>query len=110
MPSAGADANATHLYGEVQLPPAAVVRRFGNGRGGDDYKVSRQWVFRKGDLVFTLYDWKSTNLYEGGLFSPEEFWACEEPLDLHIGSKEPATQQDAAEFVEWLEKQCDGLC
>ena len=97
------DADATYWYADVVLAPAAVERRFGVARGGDDYKVSRHWVFRKGDLVFTLYDWKSTNLYESGLLSPEEFWACEEPMDLHVGSKEPATQEDAAAFVRWIE-------
>lgn len=97
------DAGGTHLYTEVLLPPRAVIRRFGNGSQGDEFKVSREWIFRKGELVFTLYDWKSTNLYEPGLFSPDELWACEEPLDLHIGSKEPATAQDAAAFAAWLE-------
>ncbi len=60
----GVDVAGTHLVDEVQLPPAAVVRRFGPGEAGDGYKVSRRWVFRKGHLVFTLYDWKSTSLYD----------------------------------------------
>ena len=98
-----ADANGTHRYTDVFLPPAAVMRRFAAAGDGDHCKVSQYWVFRKGDLVFTLYDWKSTNLYEGGLMSPDEFWACEEPLDLHVGSKEPATPEDAAAFASWIE-------
>ncbi len=86
------------------LAPAAVVRCFGNGGPGDEFKVTRQWIFRKGDLLFTLYDWKSTDLYEPGLFTPEEFWDCDVPVDLHIGSKAPATTLDASDFSDWLSK------
>ena len=98
-----ADSGGTHWHADILLPPAAVIRRFGPAGRGDDFKVSQFWIFRKGDLVFTLYDWKSTNLYEPGLFSPDELWACDEPLDLHIGSKEPATPEDVAAFAAWLE-------
>jgi len=92
----------THRIEEVLLAPAAIVRCFGNGDPGDEYKVSRQYVFRKGDLIFTLYDWKSTDLYEPGLFSPKEFWTLNEAMDLHVGSQEPATRQDVTQFLEWL--------
>lgn len=102
-PASEADAHGTYWYAGVVLAPAAVARRFGAAHDGDSDKVSRHWVFRKGDFVFTLYDWKSTNLYESGLLSPEKFWACEEPMDLHVGSKEPATKENAAAFVQWIE-------
>ena|ERR1019366_9436591 len=100
--SAGSD--GTHRFDEVALAPASVIRCFGAGSDGDGYKVSRQWVFRCGDLVFTLYDWKSTDLYERGMWTPDEMWACEWPFDLHIGSKEPATEKDVAEFVAYLQR------
>lgn len=100
-----ADSRGTYWYADIMVPPAAVMHRFGAACEGDEYKVSQHWVFRKGDLVFTLYDWKSTNLYESGLMSPEQFWACEEPMDLHVGSKEPATPEDAAAFAQWIENE-----
>jgi hypothetical protein len=96
------DAFATHVYGEVLVVPAAVVRCFGGGEFGDGEKVSRQWVFRKGELVFSVYDWKCTNLYDPDAWDPEELWASECPYPLHVGSREPATEQDAREFAEWL--------
>ena len=96
------DASRTYLYGELVIAPAAVVRRFGNGHAGDDGTVTRQWVFRKGDLIFTLYDWKSTSLYDRELRTPTELWARERPFMLRVGSKAPATIEDAEEFSDWL--------
>ena len=99
-----AETNGTYRFDEVAISPASIVRRFGKGSNGDGYKVSRQWVFRKGDLVFTVYDWKSTGLYESGMWSPDELWACKEPFDLHVGSKFPATERDVAEFIAFLQE------
>jgi hypothetical protein len=98
----GEDAACTHLVDEVQLCPADVVRRFGPGEEGDGYKVSRRWVFRRGGLVFTLYDWKSTYLYDVELWTPEQLWESPWPWDLHVGSKAPTTKADVAEFVAYL--------
>jgi hypothetical protein len=98
------EADETHCFGEVAIPPANVVRCFGKGSDGDGYKVSRQWVFRKGDLVFTLYDWKSTDLYDSQLWSPEELWRCNEEFDLHVGSKAPASQKDVEAFIAFLQQ------
>lgn len=98
------DDSGTGLFAEVVLSPADVVRRFGNGHDGDRYKVSRRWVFRKGDLVFTLYDWKSTSLYDPDLWSPADLWSSSVPWDLNIGSKAPATAADVEEFVAYLRR------
>lgn len=97
-------ADWTHAFDEIQLVPADVVRRFGPGHAGDGFKVSRQWVFSKRDLIFTLYDWKSTYLYDVEFWTPEDLWASEFQFDLHIGSKAPATKQDAAEFAAYLRR------
>ena len=56
----------------------------------------------EGKLVFCLYDWKCTNLYYPDEWAPAELWAFECPYPLHVGSREPATEQDAREFAEWL--------
>jgi hypothetical protein len=105
IPALLSKASGTHGYAEIQMAPASVVRCFGNGFGGDGFKVSRQWVFRKGDLVFTLYDWKSTSLYDPDYRSPDELWQSGWPFDLHVGSKEPATETDVAEFIAFLQRE-----
>jgi len=97
-----ADAGGTHVFSEIWISPAAVIHCFGQGSNGDEYKVSRQWTFRKGELIFTLYDWKSTDLYDSEMWSPEQLWASKEPFPLHIGSKEPATHDDAEEFARFV--------
>jgi hypothetical protein len=104
IPAPAALADGTHLFGEIAISPASIVRCFGNGGTGDNFKVSRQWVFRKGDLVFTLYDWKSTSLYDPDLWSPEELWQSEHHFDLHVGSREPATENDVADFIDFLRR------
>lgn len=104
------DADGTYLYGAILLPPAGVRRRFGQRNDGDGYKVSRQWVFRKGDMVFTLYDWKCTDVYAPGLPTPDEFWASEEPQELHVGSKSPATTADGVAFAMWLNDEVQRVC
>ena len=98
------ESDGTHQFDEVAIVPADVVHCFGQGGDGDGFKVSRQWVFRKGNLIFTLYDWKSTSLYDIDMWSPESLWKCEEPFDLHVGSKNPATEKDVAEFIEYLRR------
>ena len=98
-------ANGTHLYADVALSPAGIIRAFGPGGEGDGFKVSRQWVFRKGTLVFTLYDWKSTSLYDSRLRSPEDLWTSTEPFTLHVGSKHSATGEDVDDFVKYLKRQ-----
>ena len=102
LPIPGSFASGTHCFDEIALSPASVVRCFGSGDAGDNFKVSRQWAFRKGALVFTLYDWKSTSLYDPDLWNSEELWHSEWPFDLHIGSQEPATEEDVEAFATYL--------
>lgn len=98
----GTGYDGTHRVAEVQLVPAALVRCFGPGQPGDGFKVSREWIFQCGDLVFTVYDWKSTSLYDADLWRPEELWASPVPWDLHVGSKSPATERDVEAFIDYL--------
>jgi hypothetical protein len=102
--TSSAESDGTHQFGEVAIPPASIVRCFGQGCESDGFKVSRRWVFRKGNLIFTLYDWKSTDLYDSDMWSPELLWKCEEPFDLHVGSKDPATEKDVAAFIDYLRR------
>ena len=68
----------------------------------DEYKVSGEWIFESetGDVV-TLYDWKSTDLYDTDLPSVEEF-RQESRYDFHVGAKDKMT---ALMFNEWFMNQ-----
>jgi len=88
----------------IFLTPAAVVRCFGDGGHGDKCKVTREYAFRKGDLFFWLYDWKSTDLYDPQLLTFEEFWTMEVPAELFVGCNCSATRAELERFANWLFK------
>jgi len=103
-----ADACGTSGRGEICLPPRALVERFGPPKPFDNYKISGEYVFVDGDgNVYTLYDWKSTSLYNDGEWpnfppafpTPEELWAGAEAFEFHIGAGPDA---DVAAFARWL--------
>jgi hypothetical protein len=98
-----ADAGGTHLLGEVQLPPAFVVKHFGKHDGGDGLRSSGGWTFLgEAGQVFTLYEWRCTTLSNSrGSGSPtvREFWKLWEPVRLHIGGR---TDTDWQGFRRWL--------
>ena len=76
------------LQGYATVSPAKLVEIFGKPSEADGYKVSGQYTFVNPDNgeAFTVYDWKSTNLYDDSEDpSPEEFWASTVPYDFHIG-------------------------
>jgi hypothetical protein len=97
-----ADIDQTHLIVNVDLAPRFLVEAFGNPSEGDGYKVSGIYTFisEKKDLIFTVYDWKSTNLFDEvpGAPSPQEFCASKKPTELSIGGK----SKDATKFKAWL--------
>jgi len=103
-----ADSDMTGLFTEVMLAPAALLAVLGEPEqdNTDGAKLSKCWLFVRDDKVFTLYDWKSTSLYDSELWSPEEFWNCKEPCDFNIGSKEPATKEDAEALANALKAAC----
>ena len=76
----------------AQIEPERLITVIGNGMDGDEYKVSQEWEFvtlnDKGEphQLFTLYDWKETNLYSPDSPSPEIFWKRSH-VELHIGHK-----------------------
>lgn len=68
-----ADINGTSLKGHLRARYSHVVAAFGEPIAeADGYKVSTEWdiCFEDG-TVATIYDWKSTNLYNQNLPSPE---------------------------------------
>ena len=92
--------NGSSLQSGVTIVPSRVVDLFGSPDDSDGYKVSMEWLFEdeEGNVV-TLYDWKSTSLYEEGLPSPVSVINSVHPLHLHVGAHD---YQTAVKFVDWL--------
>lgn len=73
---------------EITVNPIKLIALLGDSNESDGYKVSKEWVFRlkaKPHLVFTLYDYKETSLYDKGNPSPERYWSGIQDVHLHIG-------------------------
>jgi hypothetical protein len=102
-------ANGTCLQGYVVLKPAALVRRFGEPQEGDGYKVSGEYIFEdsKGN-IYTLYDWKSTTLYDcEAALRPSELWASEELFKFNIGGSGAWTNWQ--DFKTWIANELKGV-
>jgi len=96
-----ANACGTHLQDYVQLAPAALVEKFGLSELSDGYKTSGEYVFESEDgEVFTVYDWKWTNLYDSDGIPVKQFWSSWEPTQFNVGGK-----SNAIDFIDWLEKE-----
>jgi hypothetical protein len=100
--SPSTDTTGITEMGEVEVPPALVVRRFGAPSEGDGYKVSGEFVFvdRNGE-PFVVHDWKATSFWDERFPSAEDFWASEEPEELSVSTRD----LDTAEFEQWFLEQ-----
>lgn len=100
-----ADLSNTSWVADVKLAPVELVRALGTPhRGADKYKVSGVYSFVDGRRVFTVYDWKSTSLYDEKLPSPLEFWNSESKVCFSIGSN----CKNGADFKRWLLERVSG--
>jgi hypothetical protein len=72
------------------------------GEGGDDYKITRQWVFETGGKYLTVYDWKMTSTYSTDLPSVSDFWNSHELEYLYIGIVADEDEELAQEFEDLL--------
>ena len=109
----GADISDTAYVDSVLLPPAFLIARFGPPREVDRNRISGRYTFADAfGNVFTLYDWKSTTLYEDGAPTPDEFWAEGEPQTFHLGGageeNDDGLNLPATAFREWLLKEYRG--
>ena len=94
----------TCLKGSIETTFSALTRLFGEPLEGDDYKVSGEWIFKgPNGSVFTVYDWKSTALYDTDLPSVADFRATSKPSTFNIGGDKPAF-----EFIVWLDSKLRG--
>jgi hypothetical protein len=94
----------TYRVGEIMLVYADIERAFGKPLSGDEFKVSGEWIFKDDETgaVFTLYDWKCTNLYDPDAPSVEKFRANPSEQQFNIGG---TRQFDVSEFKALLMKQ-----
>lgn len=94
--------NMTSLKGYVKIAPSKLVELFGKPIECDGYKVSGEYIFedKESGEVFTLYDWKSTSLYDNcGGPDPDTFWKSDEVYNFHVGGR-----TDATKFINELTK------
>jgi hypothetical protein len=103
-PSAGT--NGTHLIGYIETRYESLIKAFGNPLGSDGHKISGEWFFTDEDGgVFTIYDWKATDLYDKNLPSVDQF--REYPAyEFNIGGH---SQKNVEEFKAWVKEQTDNL-
>jgi len=81
------------LAGYVETSFENLVRHFGLPNGnGDDYKVSTEWLLEESSgLIISIYDYKETNLYDGGLPSVDQF-RRQKSYNWHIGGSQKGVE------------------
>ena len=78
---------------------------FGPPAEGDQCKVSTEWTFKSEGKFFSIYDWKSTDLYDDNLPSVEDLRSLPSH-DWHIGAVD---KESAQRFKNWVEKKLDSV-
>ncbi len=97
------NSNGTSLRGHFICSYQDLVRVFGEPNcEGDEYKVSTEWVISdiEGN-VWTIYDYKMTDLYDDNTMTVEEFRNLPE-YEWHIGGHD--TAEGTGPLIEFLEK------
>ena len=81
------EVNGTSRVGEIEVVYKDLVAAFGEPGESDGHKVSGEWCFVNSETgeAYTLYDWKSTCLYDDMLPSVERFRANPRPQWFNIG-------------------------
>lgn len=97
--SENADISGTSLKGYLYATYPELKTLFGEASLGDDYKVSGQWVFEDDDgNVFTVYDYKQTELYDPELESVRRFRSSTNKTEFHVGGR-----GSVSTFMNWIE-------
>lgn len=98
-----AEIEGTAWAADFEAVPTRIVQRFGTPRDrADQFKISGRYIFVDDDhKVFTLYDWKSTSLFDTSLPAPLRFWNSNEVQQFSVGSLD----DDASDFKRWLLQQ-----
>jgi len=80
------EVNGTSLRTHIEATFQELVTLLGEPEQGDDYKVSGEWLVKDKDgNVCTVYDWKSTNLYDPDYPTVAQFRAGKYPTTFNIG-------------------------
>lgn len=94
-----ANSIGTSGQGSVEVSYQDLEDAFGVPEDSDNYKVSGEWTFTDKDgNVYTLYDWKETNLYDGEYPSVEKF-RNQDSAEFHTGGTD---EQRDVEFRAWI--------
>lgn len=93
-----ASIDGTSKQAELHTTFAELLALFGMPEESDGHKSSGDWIFEsnKGD-VFTIYDWKATNLYDPSLPSVDEFRRSPAQVTFSVGGR-----GDVADFLSWV--------
>jgi len=91
----------TSLKDYVTLRYKDIVQVFGEPTEVDEFKVSGEWIFINDETgeCFTIYDWKSTNLYDPRAQSVDQFRSSSLPFKFNVGGK-----TDASTFISWVKR------
>jgi hypothetical protein len=94
--------NGTSRVGEMQVVYKDLILAFGEPMESDEHKVSGEWLFYNSetDEVFTLYDWKMTNLYDSYLPSVESLRTQDKVITVNIGGNHKGDINNFKTFVK----------
>lgn len=97
----------TH-WDRIDVVPTKLRKACGEGIiSQNDPHMTRQWLFTKGNRTFSVYDWKSTSLFDPKFPTPEAFWNSNKPVSLHLcGEDDDAAEADVNLLIEGLEGMC----
>lgn len=98
--------NGTSRQGEIRVKYKDLVLAFGETIESDGEKVSGEWIFHdeENGSVFTLYDWKCTNLYDPSLPSVSAFRNSDKPVQFNIGGH---SNKDVESFKRFILRQIE---
>ena len=90
----GGDPTGTYLQTHIDAIYKDLVTILGKPEDGEGYKVSGEWILTDSDgNVVTLYDWKSTSLYDDSYPSVREFRSCTWEQTFNILSCDPVVAE-----------------
>ena len=97
----GGNAIGTHLQGHITAVYSDLEEILGQPEECDGYKVSGQWTLTDSDgNVVTLYDWKSTELYDDSLPSVKQFRRNSDEQEFNIGGRDFMAAENFRETLE----------
>jgi len=91
-----------HLLQHITIIPKELNDKFAHldcNANCEDGKVDRQFIFTKGHLVFKIWAFKATNLYEDDLPDPNTFWNSTNPYMVSLAG---INSKGLNEFLKWL--------